>query len=172
VLAGDLYGLYQLAVRGQEFAHTPHRRIAAVVRQYSSSGEVAVVYDAPPPPAANVPGAVYFPLRYEFGPELRQYFPAPGRPDRLAPMASAGSPPPAELDPAALPARHLLVVRATNSSAADIADHVRHGAPVVDPGPLADGLVRSGRWVVTETTTYTSLVTATVTVLTRTEPAR
>ncbi|MBP3957672.1 glycosyltransferase family 39 protein [Gemmata sp. G18] len=159
VLAANLYGSAQLACHGEQFAHGPHRPIANLIRTLGSEA-VTVIYDDPLPGAADVSGAVYWPLLHEFGPGLKQYSHLAAGSERVRefdrPAVGGGT------DPKSLGTGYILVIRAANASASDVRDHVRRGVQPFGPGPLAEAIAQSDRWRPTETLLIGGFVSAEV----------
>jgi hypothetical protein len=162
LLAAEAFGIAQLATRGDWFAHTPHRPIAALIRA-AGPARTTIVYDGPISRAA---WHIYAPIRYEFG-AIPQYVlddagaGAPVRvrdyPDRLR-----------DADPTALPAEVLVVVRAERVGTAELTRQIGRGAlrPLGD-GPVSRALAASGRWERAARGCYPGFVVADVSVFRR-----
>jgi hypothetical protein len=160
LLAANVYGTVQLAVHGLYFAHTPHRAIADIVRRYGPDAVVA--YDEPPAPSQV--WHVYSPLRYEFGPALRQYeWTAGNNGPRLVAYPNKER----ETSPTGVTAKYLVVIRPKQAGAAQVVEQVRHGVPPVGAGPLVELLSASPEWERVEAATFGSFVPADVVVFRR-----
>ena len=123
LLGADGFGVAQLAIHGDAFAHGPHRHIAAMVRRLGPD-HVAIVHDG----GSKVPGHIYSPLRYEFGRGLRQYIYHHGEGNRIQvepyPVTESRE---TQESLATVPVDHVLVIRSEFQGAADIAGQLRRG---------------------------------------------
>lgn len=159
LLAANAYGTVQLAVHGTSFAHTPYRAVAEIVRRYEPDAVVA--YDEPLAPSQV--WSIYSPLRYEFGPTMRQYEWVAGSDARLVAYPNKET----ETDLVRVAAKHLVVVRPKQADAVQVADQVRNGVRPVEPGPLVERLSASPDWERVEAATFGSFVTTGVVVFRR-----
>lgn len=143
LVAAQLFGAVQLVSRGNLFAHGPHRRLEALVREHGA-GSVVVLHE-------NAEfGPAYFPLYYEFGGDLKQYAlvtesspfikVAPIRPGGLGTPIPIG-----EVD-----AKLLLVVRVEWLSAGDLRREFQGVRPPISAGPISRSLHESGTWKLRE----------------------
>jgi hypothetical protein len=156
-LAANTYATGQLAVRGDAFAHTPHRHIAALIRHYGPE-KTAVIHDGDTAQAWHI----YSPLRYEFGGKVRQFRYLPN--DRDAPGVRVADYPPhkaeVEVDPTGLPFDDLIIVRSEQRGAKDVVSQVHRGVIPMGDGPVARALLASGGWERVEQETYLAFVGA------------
>lgn len=158
LLLAHVYGLGQLVENGPAFAHTPHRPVADLIRRLGPDG-VVVIHDASPGPSQV--GHLYFPIRYEFNGSV-PYYDATDGPDgvRVVPFPGRQG----AVDPARLPARYLVVLRARRVWATEVAGQVKSGVPPLGDGPVAEALDRSGRWARVEDDRFGSFVVVDATV--------
>lgn len=164
MLAANTYADGQLAVRGEAFAHTPHRHIAALITRYPPD-EVAVIHDGD----VAVAWHIYAPVRYEFGGGLRQFSYVPDEPGSAG-VHVALYPPRQDkvlVDPTRLPFHQLIVVRSEQRGAKDIASQIRAGIVPIGDGPVTRALLASGRWERVEQATYLAFIGADVDVFRR-----
>ena len=135
LIVSEGFAASQLMLHGTYFAHGPHRQLAALIEELGAAN-VAVVHDGP---AAW--GNVYFPIRYEFNGEVRQFSAsqAPGEVRQL-PVGDE------HVDLSGMPAKYLVVVQAREQSWSDVAQQIHHGNRMLDPGPIAAQLEHSSNW--------------------------
>ena len=160
LLASDAFAAGQLAVNGDFFAHTPYRAVEALIQGYGP-GRVAVVADGDGAHAWTF----YSPAHYQFAGAVRHYVidgRVPGTlrvadyPDRKF-----------SVDPLALRADYLIVVRAAPQGAAELAAQVRRGVRPLGGGPVATAARTDSRWSAVSETTYATFVVADVAVFRR-----
>lgn len=156
-LAANTYAAGQLAVRGDAFAHTPHRQIAALIRRYGPQ-EVAVIHDGESAQAWHI----YAPIRYEFGGRVRQFSYIPGERDAAGVRVTDYPSRKVEVDPTGLPFNDLIVVRAEQRGAKDVASQIRRGVVPLGDGPVTRALLASGGWERVKQETYLAFVGADV----------
>ena len=137
LLAAQTFGVYQLAVHGDHFAHGPQRAIVDLLRTRSPR-EIALIHDDP----SSRVLFLYCPLRFELGRGLVQYQSGPANS-----LLVRSYPEGIELRPVVgLPNRTLLVVRLEGINPTDLATRVRDGHRALVAGPLSRALLASGDW--------------------------
>jgi hypothetical protein len=156
-LATNLSADWQLAVRGDHFAHSPHRPIAEIIRRLGPR-QVAVIHDEDTARAWDI----YAPIRSEFGGAVRQFAIVTGgqAADKVRVIEYPNRE--AEYDPTALPFHDLIVVRSAEWRAHDIAAQIRQGIVPVGDGPVTRALLASSGWERVEEGTYLAFVGADV----------
>jgi hypothetical protein len=157
VLVANAYAIGQLAVRGDAFAHSPHRHIADLIRRYGPR-DVAVVHDG----SASQAWHIYTPIRYEFGGRIRQFSDVSSDWGSEALRVVDYPSGEAKLDPRDLPFRTLLVVRSTQQSAKSVASMIHRGVAPLGDGRVAQTLLASPAWARVEQETYFAFVAADV----------
>jgi Dolichyl-phosphate-mannose-protein mannosyltransferase len=138
-------GVIELAHNGTSFAHTPHRRIARMIRELGER-DVAVIHDDPSYHLVHISG----PLRCEFGEGLKQYRledAAPDRrPSRLRTCEGVRSDGP-EAGPAVeLPQPVLVVIHSQNTPPRALLGRIREGTRFEGDGPISRDLRASPSW--------------------------
>ncbi len=135
----QLCGVYQLAVHGDHFAHGPHRSIASRIRELASA-DLAVVHDD----SSNHPVFIYCPIRYDFGPTVKQYQLVDSNPEApsVGNVPDTGESYPGD----SIPHRFLLVIRSERTSPGALRAEIRGERLPAVAGPIAHALRSSPSW--------------------------
>ena len=157
--ASSGYSTMELAVRGDYFAHNPHRQIQATIRALGRDN-VALIHDGP---SWNYD--LYLSLRYACGPDLRQYSYEDGDSQGIRVIDL-----PRKLrqaDPMELDSEYLVVVSSRAVKSWEIVDHLRSGSSPVKEGFVARSLAASGNWIEVERKVMVAFVAARMNVFER-----
>ena len=148
----QVIGIGVLETHRDHFAHGPHARIAALIREADPS-RVAVIHDT----KGSMTLYVANPLRSEFGPGLAQFHASrSGAPDSLIVVPESGATRPLE----SLRGRTLVVVRSRLVGEHELADQVRRGDRPIAPGPWVESGAWRGHWRHVRTTQQVAAVAA------------
>jgi hypothetical protein len=140
VLVASVHGAFLVVTKPQVFAHGPHATLAGLV-EANGVDAVEVLIDTPEY------GYAYFPLRYAFGRDLRQFHSVVQdgtgavQLQTLTPEHGAAL---VGLD--RLNARTVLVVNTRHFEVQDLAAHLRGRRDLLGPGPANRALAASPRW--------------------------
>ncbi len=143
LITANLYADAQLAVHGDSFAHTAYGPIARIIHRLGPD-QLALIHDGP----IDQAWGFYFPVRYEFRGDVRQFAYVSGRDEsgtgevRVSEFPSGKG----RLDPAGLRFPYLVVVRSKELHATDLNAQIRGGAVPQGDGPVALALLASGKW--------------------------
>jgi hypothetical protein len=163
-LACEGAGIAELARHGDHFAHGPHRRLQHVLDRLPPARTAVVHVDSD-----DAYGAVYFPLRFSYGPGLTQLVAtAPGTSAPLGVMLDATE---AGANRQLAGFSTLVFVRSRTETAHELAGQLKHGDEALGDGALLSRLEASPDWKVRSHDLFVAFVTADVTVLER-APAR
>lgn len=157
--AASQYSTLALAVRGESFAHNPHRQVKAIIDRLGVE-QVAVIHDAP---AWSYD--LFISLRHALGREVKQYGfqPQASGAYQLVEMPEHH----AALDPTSLPQPYLVVISSRPLRSWDITDYLRRGGSLVAEGHLAGTLGSSPAWRRLDQQSFVSFVAARVDVFQR-----
>jgi hypothetical protein len=126
----------------------------------------AVVYDG------DATGTIYFPLRYRFGPQLRQYQASDGaNDDPMGPQLQDLSQPQSQVRLSELRSEDLIVVDNKLMSAGEITEALRTGGARFTESSVTVALRRSGHWLTVAESRYVAFAGCRVTVFHRAGPA-
>jgi hypothetical protein len=157
LLAADGYGTAQLLRRGDVFAPTPTGQIARMISEYNSD-HMVVVYEG------DRDGMLYFPIRFMFKNNVRQYIYSDG---------SLASYPPSDkvVGPLQLRASTVLVIRSSEQSAAELVGQLDR-VNELSPGPVATTLMKSPEWELIDNKVFLSFCKTHVRVFRKVESTR
>ncbi len=161
VACAQLYGAAMLARHGEAFAHGPHRMLEQMIQGHRDG--LTVVHEA-----GTAWGATYFPLRYEFGPDLPQYLGTSADSGEVAKL-------PANKDKSpglAIPHDRVLVIASTAMRTPEIAQFLHGSTPTIAAGPVSKALKASPDWRLVQSRTSISFVGATAELFERVKPSR
>lgn len=142
LLAAMLAGDFQLAYRGESFAHTGFALVDDVVRRHGVD-QTIVVYDE----AAN-PWHIYSPLRYQYAGKLRQYILKDGPEGSLRFLDFPSKK--TEIGLEDLPGECLVLVRWATRTSNEVVNQIRSGYLEIGDGPTAQRLKSSPDWKLVE----------------------
>jgi hypothetical protein len=150
-VAANSYGVAQLAVNGDAFAHTAYRPIGDLIRRIGP-GEVAVIHDDGGSFVESWP--THVPIDFNFGGAVREYGYASGGPG-AGPVVLKDYPHRrGEVGLSDLPFDALIVVRTRTLYAAEIAAQLRGGVVPAEDGPVTAALLASPGWERVEESTH------------------
>jgi Dolichyl-phosphate-mannose-protein mannosyltransferase len=152
-IAANTYAVGQLSIHGDAFAHTSYGPIANLLRGYDPA-KVAVIHDDDA--EVRRAFAIYVPMRYEFGPKVRQFFYNSGGQDGAGVELTEYPDLKAKCGLDDLPFDDLIVVRSQDIRAVDIASQIHHGIVPLGDGPVTKALLASGKWERIAESTYLS----------------
>ena len=162
LLICETSGVAELAFKGDHFAHGPQGHLQRIIDALPP-GQVAVVHADP----IDDYVAVYFPLRFAYGPGFSQFvFAAPGTHPPLAIPLDVTKP---DWSEQFRDDKYLVVVRARAQNARLLAEQIRHGDRSFGDSQLLSMLESSPRWRVRAHELFVSFVAADMVVLERTD---
>ncbi|MDB5349027.1 MAG: hypothetical protein JWN86_274 [Planctomycetota bacterium] len=139
MIAADIDGIVQLAVHGDAFAHTPHRRIASIVRELGPD-RVAIVHEH----NSRERWQVYAPIRYEFGKTVPQYLYQGEGAD--GPRLSSYPDPAKGDEPESRLPEYVIVIQSDSIHAPELVRRLQGPPTAKADGPLAKEFSASERW--------------------------
>ena len=163
-LGADLFGSVQLRVTANISPHVAYRPVADLVRQYGPD-RVTIVHDGDD----QIFGHFYSPLRYDFGPRLRQYVHVPDGPNRDEVIDFPGKRNRIAAD--RLSTEYLIVLHSRKCTAVEVVDQLQHGPRTLADDQVAKVLTASPRWSRLREATYVAYYTTDVDVFRATTPS-
>ena len=160
--ASSGYSTMELAVRGDYFAHNPHRQIQATIRALGRDN-VALIHDGP-----DWNYDLYLSVRYAIGPDFRQYCYKDGNSREIRVVEFPDKR--VQTDLTALDQDYLVVVSSRAVKSWEIVDHLRRGSSPVDEGWVTRSLAASENWKEVERRVMVSFVSAKMTVFKKVSP--
>jgi hypothetical protein len=155
-LAAETLGSCQLWRHGEHFAHGPMNAVARTIDGVGTQDLAVIHVDSREYPA------VFFPIRFVYGPDLTQFVVGTAAPLGQSLDVASGSWR-ERLDRF----RHLLLVRSKQQNGAQLGAQVRHGDRPFDADPTMSQLTASPGWRIKSHQEVLSLVSADLTLLER-----